>query len=72
MLLMGQLVLGVYENVIQVDHYTDIEHVSEDGVDKPLECCRSVGKTKWNDMPFIGAIASVGGHLPLITLSDAH
>jgi len=39
-------ILGVDEDVVEVHDDADIQHVSKDGVDKPLECCRGVSEAK--------------------------
>ena len=46
MLLVRLHVLGVDEDVVEVHDDADIQHVSKDGVDKPLECCRGVSEAK--------------------------
>ena len=49
MFIVRGLVLREDENVIQVDDYRNIWQISEDGVDKLLECCRDVHETEWHD-----------------------
>ena len=69
MLLMGFHVLRVDEDVIKVHNNTDIQHVSEDGIDKLLECCRSIND-EVHDQPFIRPIVSAECSLPLIPWSN--
>jgi len=41
--------VGEYEDVIKVDHYEDISHVSEDMVHEGLERSGSIGESDWHD-----------------------
>jgi len=45
----GLHILGVDEDVVEVDNDTDIEHVSKDGVNKALEGCRGVSEAEGHD-----------------------
>ena len=67
MLLVGFHVLRVDENVVEVHDDTDVQHVGEDGVDKPLECCRSVSETEGHYQPFIRLIAGAESCFPLVS-----
>jgi len=49
MLLVRLHILRVDEDVIEVHDNTDIQHVSKDGVDKALECCRGISEAKGHD-----------------------
>ena len=71
MLLMISDVIGVDENVVEIDDHTNIEHVGKDVVHKMLECGRGVGETFRNDEPFIGAVPSPECCFPLITFRYA-
>ena len=46
MFLMGLEVLGVYQNVIQIDDNTDIEEIHEDTIDKSLKSHRGVSQAE--------------------------
>ncbi|KAI6156661.1 hypothetical protein BKA82DRAFT_162480, partial [Pisolithus tinctorius] len=71
MLVVQLLIVGVDEDVIKVNNNADIEHVSEDAVNKPLESCWHISKTEGHNQPFIGTIASVKGSFPFITSTDS-
>ena len=45
----------------------DVQHVDEDGVDKSLECCRSISETEGHYQPFIRPIAGAESCSPLIS-----
>jgi len=64
-------VVGVDEDVVEVDNNTNIEHVSEDVVHKSLERCRGVGKSEGHDLPFKRSIVRSERGLPLITFGYA-
>jgi len=38
-----------YEDVVKIDHYEDISHVSEYVIHEGLEHSRSIGKSHWHD-----------------------
>jgi len=64
-------ILGVDQNVIQIDYHPHIQHVHKNAIDKALERSWSIGKSERHNKPFIGAIASAEGSFPFITWSDA-
>ena len=64
-------VVGVDEDVVEIDNNTNIEHVSKDVVYKSLEHCWGVGKSERHDLPFKQSIASSECSFPLITFSYA-
>ena len=67
-------VVGVDEDVVEVDDNTNIEHVSEDIIHEFLECCWGVGESEGHDLPFKRSIAHSECGLPLITFGygDRH
>ncbi|KIK75127.1 hypothetical protein PAXRUDRAFT_173708 [Paxillus rubicundulus Ve08.2h10] len=70
MLFLEGHVLGVDEDVIQIDYNTNIEHISKDGIDELLESHQSVGQTERHYQPLIGAIVGVEGSLPFVSGHD--
>ena len=54
--LMGLEVLGVYQDVIQIDNNTDIEEIREDAIDESLESRGSICQAKGHDIPLEGPI----------------
>jgi len=64
-------ILGVDQNVIQIDYHAHIQHVCKNAIDEALERSQSVGKSERHNKPFIGAIASAEGSFPFIARSDA-
>jgi hypothetical protein len=71
MLAMRYFVRGVDQDIVEVDDHANIEKISEDGVNKPLERSGGVRETEWHNEPFIGAIARAERSLPFIAFSDA-
>ncbi|KAJ4491757.1 hypothetical protein C8R41DRAFT_833041 [Lentinula lateritia] len=64
--------IRVDQNIVQVDDDTNIEHVREDVINKPLESRRrGVCKAERHNLPFVRAIAGPKGGLPFITFSDS-
>jgi len=44
------------EDVIRIDHYKDISHVSEDVVHKHLKHSGCIGESHWHDQELKGAV----------------
>uniref|UniRef100_A0A0W0GFU7 Uncharacterized protein n=1 Tax=Moniliophthora roreri TaxID=221103 RepID=A0A0W0GFU7_MONRR len=72
MLLVVIHVFRVDEDVIEVDDNTDVQQVSENGVNKMLESSRSVCQSFRNDIPLVRAISGVKCSFPLVTISDPY
>ena len=64
-------IVGVNEDIIEVNDNTDIEHVWEDFVHIMLESSRRVGKSKGHHKPFKRAIASAECSFPFVTIRNA-
>ena len=64
-------ILGVDQNIIQIDYHTHIQQVCKNAVNEALECSWSIGKSKRHNKPFIGAITGVEGSFPFIPWSNA-
>ena len=69
--LMGLKVLGVYQDVIQIDNYTDVKEVHEDAIDELLESCRSICQAEGHDIPLEGTISHAEHGFPFITFGNA-
>ena len=37
-------VVGIYQDIIQVHNYRDVNHISEDIIHEPLKTSRSIGE----------------------------
>ena len=48
--------IGEDEDIVEVDHYKDVSHVSEDMIHEDLEHSRSVGQSHGHNQAFKGAI----------------
>ena len=68
--LMGLEVLGVYQDVIQIDDNRDIEEVHKDTINKSLESHGSICQAKGHDIPLEGTISRVEHSFPFITFSN--
>ena len=71
MFLMGLEVLGVYQDVIQIDDNTDIKEIHEDAIDKSVESCRSICQAKGHHIPLEGTIPHAERGFPFITFCNA-
>ena len=65
-------IVQVDQDVIEVYYHADIKHICEDQVNKSLESGWGIGEAKGHHLPFIGAIVSLEGSFPLITLGNAN
>ena len=63
-------ILGVDQNIIQIDYHAHIQQVCKNAVNEVLECSWSVGKSERHNKPFIGAIACAEGSFPFIPWRD--
>ncbi len=65
-------VVGIDEDIVQVDHDGDIKHVREDVVHKALESGRGVGKTEGHYEPFVRAVPSTEGRFPFVSFGNTN
>ena len=63
-------VLGVDEDVVEVDDHEQVEEVGEDVVHETLECGRCVGEPERHHTPFERSVAGAERGLPFVTLGD--
>ena len=71
---MGRVLLrivGVYQDIIQVYYYRDINHVSEDVVHEPLETRQGIGEPLGHHQPLERPIPGPESGLPFVTIGDA-
>ena len=68
--LMGLEVLGVYQDVMQIDDNTDIEEICKDTIDESLNSRRGVSQAERRDIPFEGPISHAEHGLPFITFCN--
>ena len=70
MFLMIHRVVGINEDVIEVDDHTHIQEITEDVVHETLESCRSIGKSKGHNEPFKRTVAGAESSFPFITICN--
>ena len=64
-------VIRVYEDIVEVYYYTNIQHVTKDVIHELLKSGGSIGKSEWNYQPFKRAIASAEGGFPFVAIHYA-
>src|SRR5882672_5455176 len=64
--------VGEDEDIVEVDHYKDVIHVSEDMVHEGLECSGSIGEPHGHNQEFEGAISGAKCCLPLMASGDTN
>ena len=70
MFLMICRIVGINEDVIQVDDHANIQEITEDVVHETLESCRSIGKSKGHNKSFKRTIAGLESSFPFITVRN--
>ena len=71
---MGQVLLQivrVYQDIIQVYYYGDVNHVGEDVVHEPLETRQGIGEPLGHHQPLERPVPGLEGGLPFVAISDA-
>ena len=71
---MGRVLLrivGVYQDIIQVYNYGDVNHIGEDVVHEPLETRWIVGEPLGQHQPLERPIPGPEGGFPFIAIGDA-
>ena len=63
-------IVGVYQDIIQVYDYGDVNHIGEDVVHEPLETCRGVGEPLGHHQPLERPVPGPGG-FPFVAIGDA-
>src|SRR5467141_5148160 len=64
--------VGEDEDIVEVDHYEDVSHVSEDVIHEGLERSRSIGESNRHNQEFERAILGVKCCVPLMARGDAN
>src|SRR5882672_9577164 len=64
--------VGEDEDIVEVDHYKDVSHVSEDVIHEGLERSGSIGESHGHNQEFERAISGAKCCLPLMASSDAN
>ena len=62
--------IGEDEDIVEVDHYEDVSHVSEDMIHEGLKCSRCIGETHGHNQELERAISGAKGCLPLVAGRD--
>ena len=64
--------IGEDEDIVEVDHYEDVSHVSEDVIHEGLECSRRIGEPHGHNQEFERAILGAKCCLPLMASGDVN
>ena len=63
-------IVGVYQDIIQVYYYGDVNHVGEDVVHEPLETRWGIGEPLGHHQPLERPVLGPEGGLPFVAISD--
>ena len=64
-------IVGVYQDIIQVYYYGDINHVGEDVIHEPLETRWGIGEPLGHHQPLERPVPGPECGLPFIAIGDA-
>ena len=70
---MGQVLLwivGVYQDVVQVYDYGDVNHIGKVVIYEPLETCWGVGEPLGHHKPLERPISGLEGGFPFVAIGD--
>ena len=70
MFLMICWVVGINEDVVQVNDHANIQEITEDVIHEMLESCESIGKSEGHNEPFKRTIAGAESGFPFITVPN--
>ena len=64
-------IVGVYQDIIQVYDYGDVNHIGEDVIHEPLEPCRGIGEPLGHHKPLKRPISHLEGGFPFVAIGSA-
>ena len=64
-------IVGVYQDIIQVYYYGDVNRVGEDVIHEPLETRRGIGEPLRHHQPLKRPVPGPEGGLPFVAISNA-
>ena len=64
-------IIRVYQDIIQVYDYRDVNHIGKDVIHEPLETRRGVGEPLGHHKPLERPISSPEGGFPFVTIGNA-
>ena len=70
---MGQVLLHivrVYQDIIQVYNYGDVNHIGKDVIHEPLETCQGVGEPLGHHQPLERPVPGLEGGFPFVPIGD--
>ena len=64
-------IVGVYQDIIQVYYYGDVNHVGEEVVHEPLETRQGIGEPLRHHQPLKRPVPGPESGLPFVAIGDA-
>ena len=65
-------VVGIDQDVVQIDNDINIYHIHENVVHELLKSCGSVSKAFWHYQPLERSVLSLEGGCPFVSVGNAH
>ena len=72
MVFMLHKVVGIDQDVVQIDNDIDVYHICKNVVHASLESCGSVSKALWHYQPLERSISSPESCFPFVSFSEAY
>jgi hypothetical protein len=71
MFLVLRRVVGIDQDVINIDNDANIKHIAENVIHEMLKNSWTVGKTERHDLPLKRTVSGLKGGLPFVTFRDS-
>ena len=72
MLFMLHEVIGIDQDVVQIDNDIDIYHICENVIHESLKSCGSISKAFWHYQPLKRSVLSLEGGFPFVSFGNAY
>ena len=65
-------VIGIDQDVIQIDNDIDVYHICENVIHELLKSCRSISKAFWHYQPLERSVLSLESGFPFVSFGNAY
>ena len=65
-------VVGIDQDVIQIDNDIDVYHICKNVVHESLKSCGSISKAFWNYQPLERSVLSMESSFPFVSFGNAY
>ena len=72
MLFVLRKVVGIDQDVVQIDNDIDVYHIRENVIHESLKSCGSISKAFWHYQPLERSVSSPESCFPFVSLGNAY